>query len=150
MANVVFSRLKSYSSVIPQSVLLGRFVELNSNPLFFSFAYAKRLENITFILSRYPSHSLRRDGASSTILQQAQTPLVAPALCQSSSTEDRLCSFRSDPGSFVYYHGRSSKNQQTEILQYNGVFLSLLGFSKFPDQSTLRRFLKRLPPKTIR
>jgi len=39
---------------------------------------------------------------------------------------------------------------KTEILQYNGVFLSLLGFSKFPDQSTLRRFLKRLPPKTIR
>lgn len=39
---------------------------------------------------------------------------------------------------------------KTEILQYNGVFLSLLGIPKFPDQSTLRRFLKRLPPKTIR
>ena len=56
MANVVFSRLKGYNSVIPQSVFLGRFVDLNSNLLFFSFAYAKRLENITFILSRYPSH----------------------------------------------------------------------------------------------
>lgn len=39
---------------------------------------------------------------------------------------------------------------KTEILQYNGVFLSLLGLSRFPDQSTLRRFLKRLPPKAIR
>jgi hypothetical protein len=39
---------------------------------------------------------------------------------------------------------------KTEILQYNGVFLSLLGIPRFPDQSTLRRFLKRLPPKTIR
>jgi len=39
---------------------------------------------------------------------------------------------------------------KTEILQYNGVFLSLLGLSRFPDQSTLRRFLKRLPPRTIR
>ena len=39
---------------------------------------------------------------------------------------------------------------KTEILQYNGVFLSLLGLSQFPDQSTLRRFLKRLPPKAIR
>ena len=39
---------------------------------------------------------------------------------------------------------------KTEILQYNGVFLSLLGLPKFPDQSTLRRFLKRLPPKAIR
>src|SRR3990170_832399 len=39
---------------------------------------------------------------------------------------------------------------KTEILQYNGAFLSLLGLSRFPDQSTLRRFLKRLPPKAIR
>jgi len=39
---------------------------------------------------------------------------------------------------------------KTEILQYNGVLLSLLGLSRFPDQSTLRRFLKRLPPVAIR
>jgi hypothetical protein len=39
---------------------------------------------------------------------------------------------------------------KTETLQYNGAFLSLLGLSRFPDQSTLRRFLKRLSPKTIR
>src|SRR3972149_3491862 len=39
---------------------------------------------------------------------------------------------------------------KTEILQYNGAFLSLLGLARFPDQSTLRRFLKRLPPKAIR
>ena len=39
---------------------------------------------------------------------------------------------------------------KTEILQYNGVFLEMLGLRRFPDQSTLRRFLKRLPPQTIR
>lgn len=39
---------------------------------------------------------------------------------------------------------------KTEILQYNGAFLSLQGLSRFPDQSTLRRFLKRLPLKAIR
>jgi len=39
---------------------------------------------------------------------------------------------------------------KTEILQYNGAFLSLLGLQQFPDQSTLRRFLKRLPAKAIR
>lgn len=39
---------------------------------------------------------------------------------------------------------------KTEILQYNGAFLEMLGLDKFPDQSTLRRFLKRLSPKTIR
>lgn len=39
---------------------------------------------------------------------------------------------------------------KTEILQYNGVFLEMLGLNRFPDQSTLRRFLKRLSPKAIR
>src|SRR3989304_883872 len=39
---------------------------------------------------------------------------------------------------------------KTEILQYNGTFLTILGLSQFPDQSTLRRFLKRLYPKHIR
>ena len=39
---------------------------------------------------------------------------------------------------------------KTEILQYNGVFLSMLGLARFPDQSTLRRFLKHLSPQAIR
>jgi len=39
---------------------------------------------------------------------------------------------------------------KTDVLQYNGAFLSLLGLSEFPDQSTLRRFLKRLSPAVIR
>lgn len=39
---------------------------------------------------------------------------------------------------------------KTEILQYNGAFLEMLGLKRFPDQSSLRRFLKRLAPKTIR
>jgi hypothetical protein len=39
---------------------------------------------------------------------------------------------------------------KTDILQYNGAFLEMLGLDRFPDQSTLRRFLKRLPPQSIR
>ena len=39
---------------------------------------------------------------------------------------------------------------KTEILQYNGAFLSLLGLEQFPDQSTLRRGLQRLSPTAIR
>ncbi len=39
---------------------------------------------------------------------------------------------------------------KTELLQYNGTFLNLLGLDRFPDQSTLRRFLQRLPIKSIR
>jgi hypothetical protein len=39
---------------------------------------------------------------------------------------------------------------KVDILHYNGVFLDLLGLDQFPDQSTLRRFLKRLAPAAIR
>jgi hypothetical protein len=39
---------------------------------------------------------------------------------------------------------------QTEILRYNGTFLSLLGLEQFPDQTTLRRFLQRMPTQSIR
>jgi hypothetical protein len=39
---------------------------------------------------------------------------------------------------------------KTEILQYNGLFLSLVGLKKFPDPTALRRFLRRLSPPTIR
>jgi Transposase DDE domain group 1 len=39
---------------------------------------------------------------------------------------------------------------KTDILPYNGTFLSLLGLPRFPDPSPLRRFLKRMPPKVIR
>jgi hypothetical protein len=39
---------------------------------------------------------------------------------------------------------------KTQILQYNGLFLSLAGLKKFPDQTALRRFLGRLSPKAIR
>lgn len=39
---------------------------------------------------------------------------------------------------------------KTDILQYNGTFMEMLGLKQFPDQSTLRRFLKRLTPKDIR
>jgi hypothetical protein len=33
---------------------------------------------------------------------------------------------------------------KTEILQYNGLFRSLVGLKSFPDQTSLRRFLRRL------
>jgi hypothetical protein len=39
---------------------------------------------------------------------------------------------------------------KTEMLQYNGLFLSLVGLKKFPDPTALRRYLGRLSPKTIR
>src|SRR3990172_7566694 len=45
---------------------------------------------------------------------------------------------------------RLRRINKTDILQYNGAFLEMLGLERFPDQSTLRRFLKRLSPKSIR
>jgi hypothetical protein len=39
---------------------------------------------------------------------------------------------------------------KTEILQYNGLFLSLVGLKKFPDPTALRRYLRRLSPQAVR
>jgi hypothetical protein len=50
---------------------------------------------------------------------------------------------------FVLIAGIQRVNK-TEILQYNGLFLSLIGLESFPDQSALRRFLKRMPSSAIR
>ena len=45
--------------------------------------------------------------------------------------------------------GRRRINK-TELLQYNGTFLDLLGLARFPDPSTLRRFLQRMTPQSVR
>lgn len=39
---------------------------------------------------------------------------------------------------------------ETQILQYNGAFQKIVGMDRFPDQSAIRRFLKRLTPSHIR
>jgi hypothetical protein len=39
---------------------------------------------------------------------------------------------------------------ETQILQYNGAFQRIVGLSRFPDQTAVRRFLKRLSPQNIR
>jgi hypothetical protein len=38
----------------------------------------------------------------------------------------------------------------TPILQYNGAFQRIVGLPRFPDQTALRRFLRRLTPRHIR
>ncbi len=39
---------------------------------------------------------------------------------------------------------------KSDKLQYDGFFLSLLGLNTLPDESSIRRFLKRLSPEAIR
>lgn len=39
---------------------------------------------------------------------------------------------------------------ETQILQYNGAFQKVVGLDRFPDQTAIRRFLKRLTPTHIR
>ena len=39
---------------------------------------------------------------------------------------------------------------RTRILHYNGLFQTLVGWEKFPDETALRRFLHRLSPPAIR
>lgn len=39
---------------------------------------------------------------------------------------------------------------ETRVLQYNGAFQQIVGLQRFPDQTAIRRFLKRLSPNHIR
>ena len=39
---------------------------------------------------------------------------------------------------------------ETQILQYNGAFQKVVGLDRFPDQTAIRRFLRRLRPRHIR
>lgn len=39
---------------------------------------------------------------------------------------------------------------ETQILQYNGAFQKVVGLDRFPDQTAIRKFLKRLTPSHIR
>ena len=50
---------------------------------------------------------------------------------------------------YVLIAGLARVNK-THILHYNGLFRSLVGLEKFPDETALRRFLRRLSPQTIR
>ena len=39
---------------------------------------------------------------------------------------------------------------ETQVLQYNGAFQKFVGLTRFPDQTAIRKFLKRLTPSHIR
>jgi len=39
---------------------------------------------------------------------------------------------------------------KSDVLQYNGLFVSLLGLKRFPDPTAWRRFLHRLPTTAVR
>ena len=51
-----------------------------------------------------------------------------------------------DSGVSVCSDRWTAAGEQDDILQYNGLFLSLVGLKKFPDETALRRFLHRLSP----
>lgn len=46
--------------------------------------------------------------------------------------------------------GGMERVNETQILQYNGAFQKIVGLNRFPDQTAIRRFLKRLTPRQIR
>lgn len=46
--------------------------------------------------------------------------------------------------------GGMDRANETRVLQYNGAFQKIVGLERFPDQTAIRRFLKRLTPKHIR
>ena len=112
MTNPVFFGLKCTNDVISQGVHFGRFMKWVFETHFFACSYTKRPSYTAFFVQRYQFNSFRRNGSSSTFLQQAPTTLVNSKICQSPSTQRRLSSFRPDSVASVCNHGRPSKNQQ--------------------------------------
>src|SRR6266853_4930047 len=83
--------------------------------------------------------------------------------CHKLCLRRRLERILEDPPNWVDYHPADlvlvflyvliaglPRVNKTQILHYNGLFLSLVGLEKFPDETALRRFLRRLSTKTIR
>jgi len=117
----------------------------------FSFLdHAKRLEKTAFFLHRRPPDSLRRDGADPAICNRLR---LRWRLQNGLQVSQRLGEYQPCDLILALLYALMAglrRINQTEILQYNGPFLSLLGLERFPDQTTLRRFLQRLSPQTIR
>jgi|GEM_PF-411887 len=140
----------SYNLFVAKSVLKVRFVPRIKIIQNLTYKHVQRLEIIKFILQRPFFNSLWRYDLNSSFLQKTSTPLADPEISQDSSKKYQLPTIRPNPCPPFCYYSRYAEDQQKEILQYNGAFLSLLGLSRFPNQSTFRRFLKRLSPKAIR
>jgi hypothetical protein len=108
-------------------------------------------QKIQFPLRGKPSYPLGWHVAYPAFLQKAQIEKAAPRPCRSPATAFGISFLEDDLGASVRRdHGTARPINKTDILQYNGAFLEMLGLERFPDQSTLRRFLKRLSPKIVR
>jgi len=149
-SNIDLSDFLRHNVVSAQNVLFGRFVpkeNIAGNLLLF---YAKGLRTLRF---SFTDTNLTHFGGM-VLLQRFCNELRLRWLIQKYVRVDQRNAdyLPSDLILSLLYAIMAGLRRinKTEILQYNGVFLSLIGIPKFPDQSTLRRFLKRLPPKTIR
>ena len=129
----------SSNSVVAQMPPEGYFVP-----------YAKRYAKNRFFLRRNPHHPFWWDVADSAFLQQVETALVDSEIREDSKPKCSLPSCRNGHGLDVCHHHGAAQNQQDRDLAVQRSLSGDAGVKRFPDQSTLRRFLKRLPVKSIR
>ena len=155
---IAFTGFSRYSEAFPQTVLLGRFVELSSEALFRAGHHAERPENTASGICRTPSHSLRGHGAVAAFLQQAPIASAASALPQGVATACRLSSLRSDPGAAVRHHGRPAAHQQNRDSAVFPCSALVHGFKRlclprsylFATLDTIRTDFLVLPAKLVK
>jgi hypothetical protein len=107
-----------------------------SKPLFTfynSTNHAKKPANTAFDVQRYPSYTLRRDGASSAFLQQAWTPSASAKVFSNEGTEYHIQQFRLDYVSAILGYDRFAPDQQ------DGNPSIQRGFSLFAGVATFSR-----------
>jgi hypothetical protein len=112
MRHVIFCGFRGSLGSSAQSVLLVRFVPEAENPFASAVYHAESLAHDASDVYRDPSHLLRWHGVFAAFLQKAQTPMVAPEVCDRPATQCRLSSFRYIPGTVIRDHGGPATNQQ--------------------------------------
>src|SRR5437764_4756542 len=150
MKNPVFFDRKWRFSAPPITYLLGRLLARRIEATFLRADDAKRPANIEVFLRLGVADPLWRPVPDSALLQQtvlAPTPgTYSPAQAQL----ERLPSGRSDFGLSLHPDRRTSAGEQDGDSAVQWI-VSLLGRAQeVPDQTALRRYLRRLSPKAVR
>ena len=136
--------------VAPITNHFGRLLANRNWPVFLRHRDAKRPAKIGVFVQCRVADSFRRVVPDSALLQPTVLAAVVGTYSPTDPQLERLSSGRSDFDLSLHFDCRTSTVSKTEMLQYNGLFLFLVGLKQFPDPTALRRYLGRLSPKAIR
>ena len=152
MRYVAFTVFPRYFCYVPQSVLFGRFVEWNrcGKP---SFSLSTMPKGLRTLRLKFAEPHLTHFGGMVLLQRFCNKLRLRWRLQHSLKMPQRHANYLPCDLILALLYAIMAglrRINKTEILPYNGTFLSLRGLSRFPDPSTLRRFLKRVSTHSVR